>query len=223
MEPQFWHDRWREGKIGFHQDRVAPLLEAHWNTIAAPQGSTVLVPLAGKTLDMDWLAARGHRVIGVEISELGVRQFFAERGLEPEIHEDANGIHHRAGAVTLIQGDAFALDDALLATCNAIYDRAALIALPSAMRERYAVDLYSRLPRGCRGLLITLDYPPHEKAGPPFAVASAEVQALFGDAWSLEVLECKDILADQPSFTDEGVTALTTSAWHMQRRDPAAC
>ncbi|HEY2346513.1 MAG TPA: thiopurine S-methyltransferase [Xanthomonadaceae bacterium] len=217
MEQDFWLERWSEGKIGFHQDRITPLLENHWNAIAAQPGSTVLVPLAGKSLDMDWLAARGHRVIGVEIAPIAVRQFFAERDLAPETFEDANGIHHRAGAIDLILGDAFTLDHALLASCDAIFDRAALIALPQEMRRRYARDLYARLPPGCRGLLVTLEYPQHEKSGPPFAVAEAEVHTLFDDVWSLDVLERKDILAEQPGFVAEGVTALRTLAYHMRR------
>ena len=218
MERDFWLQRWRDNQIGFHQDRITPLLERHWDAAGAPPGATVLVPLAGKSLDMDWLAARGHRVVGVEISELAVRQFFAERGLEPEVSTDANGVHHHAGAVDLILGDAFALDDPLLASCDAVFDRAALIALPPDMRRRYAKDLYARLPRGCRGLLVTLEYPQHEKAGPPFSVEEAEVERLFGGDWVLEVLERKDILAEQPGFVVEGVTALRTLAYAMRRK-----
>ncbi|MBS0211960.1 MAG: thiopurine S-methyltransferase [Proteobacteria bacterium] len=217
MEKEFWLERWRENKIGFHQSRITPLLERHWDAIGVSHGATVLVPLAGKTRDLDWLAIRGHRVIGVELSDLAIEQYFAERGIAPEVFEDANGVHHRAGAIDLICGDAFALDDALLASCDALFDRAALIALPPEMRQRYAGRIHARLPRGSRGLLITLDYPPHEKQGPPFTVDAAEAHALFDSEWSLELLERKDILADQPGFAAEGVTALHTSAWRMQR------
>lgn len=219
MDAQFWLQRWTEGRIGFHQERPTPLLERHWDSIGARAGSTVLVPLAGKSRDMDWLAAHGHRVIGVELSPLAVQQFFAERGIEPEVHTDADGIHHRAGAIDLIQGDAFNLGDALLASCDAVYDRAALIALPPDMRQRYASDLYRRLQPGCRGLLITLTYPESEKAGPPFSIDTAEVARLFSSHWARDLLQCKDILADQPGFQADGVTALTTSAWRLLRLD----
>lgn len=217
MDNDYWLQRWRDNQIGFHQAAVTPLLEAHWNALALPEGATVLVPLAGKSVDMDWLAARGHRVVGVEISELAVQQFFAERAITPDIHEDASGIHHRAGAVDLVLGDAFTLDDALLTACDAVYDRAALIALPPELRRRYAETLYARMPSGCRGLLVTLDYPQHEKSGPPFAVPEAEVRELFARDWTIGLLECRDILADQPGFVAEGVTALSTSAFRLER------
>jgi thiopurine S-methyltransferase len=218
MEADFWLQRWREGRIGFHQERVTPLLEKHWQALELRADATVLVPLAGKSFDMDWLAARGHRVIGVELSELAVQQFFAERGLQPDLHADRNGTWHRVGDLAMLLGDAFALDDALLASCDAVFDRAALIALPPAMRTHYADALYARLPAGCECLLITLDYPQHEKQGPPFAVGADEVHALFTRDWQIDELECRDILAEQPGFVAEGVTALTTTAWRLRRR-----
>ncbi len=217
MDADFWKQRWQEGRIGFHQDRVTPLLERHWQGLGLRPDATVLVPLAGKSLDMDWLAARGHRVIGVELSELAVRQYFNERGLEPTIHEEGNGIHHRIGELVLLLGDAFALDDALLASCDAVFDRAALIALPLALRQRYADQLYARMPTGCECLLITLEYPQHQKQGPPFSVEGDEVQALFSRNWRIDVLERKDILAEQPGFVAEGVSSLQTAAYRLHK------
>ena len=182
-----------------------------------PLGSQVFVPLAGKSLDLLWLAARGHRVLGVEISQLAVEQLFAENGLEPTIRESRYGRHYLAGEIELICGDAFALDAEILTNCAGVFDRAALIALPAELRVRYARELHARLPGSCRGLLITLEYPQHEKAGPPFSVAEDEVRALYGRDWIVEVLERCDILAAQPGFVTEGVTALHTVAYRLRR------
>ena len=71
---------------------------------------------------------------------------------------------------------------------------------------------------GCRGLAITLEYPQHEKSGPPFSVEEAEVRESFGPDWNIDVLERSDILDDQPGFRADGVTALDTVAYRMQRR-----
>ena len=218
MDPDFWQQRWREGRIGFHQERVTPLLEQYWDAIDAPAGGRVFVPLAGKSLDMAWLAARGHRVLGVELSEIAVRQFFEECGLSPDIRESRNATHYSADSIEIILGDVFALDAGTLADCNGVYDRAALIALPPAMRERYVADVYSKLPPGCRGLLVTLEYPQSEKEGPPFSVGPDEIASRFGRDWAVGLLERRDILATQPGFVAEGVTALHTSAWSLQRR-----
>jgi len=218
MEADFWLQRWNEGRIGFHRTEVMPLLERHWPALGLPAGSRVFVPLAGKTLDMHWLAAQGHAVLGAELSPRAVQAFFAEAGLEPELAEDAEGLHHRAGPIDLVQGDVFALSSRLLGSMDAVYDRAALIALPPAMRRRYVDEVHGRLPHGCRGLLITLEYPQAEMDGPPFAVSEAEVLELFSPAWDVDLLERRDILASEPRFIADGVTALATAAYRLQRR-----
>jgi len=222
MQAEFWLERWREGRTSFHRDAPMPLLLQHWPALALPPGSRVLVPLCGKTLDMRWLAEQGHRVLGVELSPLAVAQFFAEHGLTPERHESPLGVHHVAGNIEIIEGDVFALDDATLAGCAAVYDRAAVIALPPPLRARYAREVYGRLPAGSRGLMITLEYPPHEMDGPPFSVDADEVAALFGERWDVELLERSDILAAQPTFRENGVTALHTGVHRLQRKPAAA-
>ena len=218
MQAEFWLQRWREGRTGFHHERPMPLLLEHWPSLALPKGSRVLVPLCGKTLDMPWLAAQGHRVLGVELSPLAVAQFFAEHGLEPECHESPMGVHHVAGDIEIIQGDVFALDDTTLAGCDAVYDRAAVIALPPPLRERYAREVYGRLRAGCHGLMITLDYPQHEMDGPPFSVDDDNVVALFGGDWRVDTLERRDILASQPKFREAGVSSLHTGVYRLQRK-----
>lgn len=217
MQADFWLQRWREGRTGFHRDAPMPLLVEHWPALALPRGSRVLVPLCGKTLDMPWLAAQGHRVLGVELSALAVQQFLDENGLRAETHESPLGTHHVVGRIEIIQGDVFALDDATLAGCDAVYDRAAIIALPADLRRRYARELYARLPAGCRGLMITLDYPQGDMEGPPFSVDADEVQALFGDAFDIQRLEHRNILASQPSFIEAGVASLHTDVFTLRR------
>ncbi len=218
MDAGFWHQRWQEGRIGFHQDVPTPLLVDHWPTLRLPARSRVFVPLAGKSRDMAWLASRGHRVLGVELSRLAVEQFFDEHGLTPDVETIGAARHYRAGDIELACGDVFALAPALLASCDAVFDRAALIALPPALRQRYVEEVYGHLRPGCRGLLVSLEYPTHEKEGPPFPVPPDEVEALFSPAWSVDSLERQDILAAQPGFVEEGVTALWTAAYRLERR-----
>lgn len=218
MHPDFWHQRWQANQIGFHQDAPSPLLLKHWHALDLQPGSRVFVPLAGKSNDMAWLAAQGHRVLGVELSQQAVEAFFAEHDLQPQRHDSHYGTHYIANEIELICGDAFALDESALADCTAIFDRAALIALPGEMRQRYVRELHARLPTGCRGLLITLEYPQLEKAGPPFSVSEDEVLALYAHDWRVTTLERKDILASQPGFIEEGVTVLDTVVYLLDRR-----
>jgi len=218
MQEEFWLQRWREGRTGFHREQPLPLLLKYWPTLALPLGSRVFVPLCGKSPDLAWLAAQGHCVLGVELSPLAVEQFFAEQGITPERHESPMGVHHVAGRIEIVQGDVFALDDATLAGCAAFYDRAAVVALPSPLRERYAREVYARLPAGCRGLMVTLEYPQKERDGPPFSVDADNVDALFGRNWEISELDRRDILDDEPRFREAGVTALHTGVYRLLRR-----
>ncbi len=217
MKPEFWHQRWADNQIGFHQSEPTTLLLKHWPSLGVPAGATVFVPLCGKSLDMAWLASQGHRVLGVELSQLAIEQFFAENGLTPEIHESQYGAHYCADGIEIIHGDAFGLDREVLADCTAVFDRAAMIALPPPMRVHYANEIYARLPAGCRGLLVTLEYPQAEREGPPFAISESEVRQRYASSWQVELLERRPIPAGHPGFVS-GVSKLDTSVYGLQRR-----
>lgn len=218
MEQAFWLERWQSGRIGFHRDAPLPWLVRHWPDLQLAPGSRVLVPLAGKSQDMIWLAAQGFRVLGVELSPIAVAQFLAENGLTAAEHSSDLGRHHVAGPIEIIQGDIFALDAEAVAGCSAVYDRAALIALPPVLRRRYADLLTGILPAGTRMLLVTLDYEPGLMEGPPFAMTAGDVTALYGDAWQIETLEIADILAENPGFIARGAKWLQTGIYRLERR-----
>ncbi|MER1966903.1 thiopurine S-methyltransferase [Castellaniella sp. GW247-6E4] len=215
MDKDFWQQRWRQGQTGFHQTRVMPLLQKHWPALCLPADSRVLVPLAGKSLDVAWLAEQGHRVLAIELSTIAVEQFFTEHGLTPSIHDSILGRHYVAGRIEFICGDIFDLDAATLAECTGCYDRAALIALPADMRRHYVAHVYGGLPPGCRGLLLTLDYPQAQMDGPPFAVSDEEVQRLYTPGWRIDRLETRDILEQEPRFAERGIDRLSTSAYRL--------
>lgn len=217
MEADFWLQRWKEGQIGFHRREVMPLLESHWSGLGLAPDSRVLVPLAGKSLDMHWLAAQGHRVLGIELSSLAVQQFFDEAGVRPRRSRSRYGEHFAGGSIEIIVGDAFAADADLFADIAGVYDRAALIALPLDLRLRYVNAVYGALPGTCKGLLITLEYPQPEKAGPPFSVDADEVAQLFTPLWRVDPLERRDILEQEERFRAEGVSALTTAVYRLQK------
>ena len=104
-----------------------------------------------------------------------------------------------------------------MAGCTALYDRAALIALPPLMRAQYAEHLSRLLPSGCQGLLITLDYDQSQKAGPPFAVTDDEVKVLFGSDWTVKTLQEQDVLGESWKFVQEGVTRLDERVYWLGR------
>jgi thiopurine S-methyltransferase len=223
METEYWLKRWREGRTGWHRPEVMPLLEQHWAALDVPRGSRVLVPLCGKSVDMLWLAQQGMRVLGIDVSPIAIESFLAENQLHARTRSTAEGTHYEitnapaGGEIEIINGDAFAVDPAAIAQCNAFYDRAALIAMRAPMRRRLVNELYVQLSAGSAGLLITLAYPDGEMQGPPFSVDDAEVHDLFDKSWQVERLEYRDILASQPSFSEQGVSALHTGVYALTR------
>lgn len=221
MDKQFWLDRWQRREIGFHQPDVNPLLERHWTALALPARARVLVPLAGKSRDMTWLAAQGFDVVGVELSDEACAEFFDEHQWTPDVDTDGPFIRRRAGNLTLLAGDIFDLPDGFFADIAGVYDRGALVALPPDLRRRYVDSVYGRLNADVQALLIALDYPQTQMAGPPFAIGEAELQTLFGAHWLYQAQEQRDILDQEPRFQQAGLTWLRTTAW-LLRHTPGA-
>lgn len=217
MEADFWHQRWAANQIGFHQLEANPYLQRYWPGLQPESASKVLVPLCGKSLDLSWLAGQGYLVLGVELSEKAVLEFFSEQRLEPLVSQHGAFKVYRAGAIEIWCGDFFSLRAEDVADCTAFYDRAALIALPPAMRERYVEHLNNVLPMICKGLLITLDYDQAKIDGPPFSVPDEEVQRLLTSAWRLEQLQTCDVLEQSPKFLKAGVERLQERVYRLAR------
>jgi thiopurine S-methyltransferase len=177
MEPAFWRARWAENKIGFHEGHVNAWLEQYANRLDGRY--RVLVPLCGKSEDVAFLAANGHAVVGVELVEDAVAQFFAEHALTPTIVRRGDHAIYTAHEITMIAGDFFAVTPELVGHIDAVYDRAALIAMTPAQRPMYIAQLRALVPSAVWGLLITLDYAAGAYEGPPFAVGDAEVRGYF--------------------------------------------
>jgi len=213
MEPAFWQQRWADNQIGFHQSQVNPYLQQYWPQLQLAPGSRVLVPLCGKSLDLAWLAGQGHRVLGVELSRRAVEAFFREHGLQPQVTQQGAFEVWRDGDVELWCGDFFALRAEDVADCVALYDHAALIALPPQMRAHYMALLSQALPTGA-GLLVTLDYQQELLAGPPFSVADDEVRRGFG-GWQVEALEAWEVISESPKFLQAGVKSLVERVYRV--------
>jgi thiopurine S-methyltransferase len=208
MQHNFWHELWAKGELGFHLDQINPFLKRHCNNAFGQQNGSVFIPLCGKSLDVLWLAKRYDKVIGVELSQRAVDDFFRENKLTPSISQTDQLIEYRCENITVYCGDIFQLKTSQLAGCQFIYDRASLIALPDEMRKRYVAKLQSLFSEGYRSLLVTLDYPQSEMDGPPFAVSYDTVERLFSHCQNIELLESKDILVSAPRFKERGVSQM---------------
>ena len=218
MDKAFWIERWEQAQIGFHLPAVHPLLARHWTALGVGPGSRVFVPLCGKSVDLVYLLQQGMSVTGIELSPLAIRQFLAEQSLVAE-PADAGGLPlFEVSGLRLFQGDFFQLDAAVLGPVDAVYDRAALIALPPDLQTRYAARLQALAQPAAPILLITFDYDPADMSGPPFATPAEQVRRLFGDRYVIEVLEQVDALADNPALQQRGLRWLTETAWRLLPR-----
>lgn len=185
MDATFWAARWREGKIGFHEGAPNAYLTRFAHRLDGK--ARVLVPLCGKSVDLAFLAGRGHEVIGVELIEDAVRAFFDEHGLVPEVEPRGELVAYRAGPITILAGDLFAVRRPDVGRIDAIYDRAALVALPEALRQRYVDQLLHLSSPWLHALTLTLEYEQARMQGPPFAVLETELMRLY-DGYSIELL-----------------------------------
>lgn len=215
MRPRFWHERWQQNQIGFHQDEFNPYLQTYWPKLQLPIGSKVFVPLCGKSIDMLWLRAEGYEVLGIELSPIAVHDFFAEHQLEPTISQQGVFELWEVDGLQILLGDFFQLTAADLATCQAIYDRASLIALPPDMREQYAVHL-KQIAAAKPSLLITLEYDQAVTGGPPFSVTAAEVDQYYADQYQIERLAHVDISHTQHGIMAKGVKELYEGIYWLQ-------
>jgi thiopurine S-methyltransferase len=192
VDTNFWQQRWEKNEIAFHKSEANPLLVKHFKALALAKGSRVFLPLCGKTLDIAWLLANGYRLAGAELSEIAIKELFMELGVEPKISETDNLYHYSAENIDIFVGDIFNLSDQMLGLVDAIYDRAALVALPAEMRDRYTAHLTKITDRAPQ-LLICYEYDQSLMEGPPFSVSNAEVEQHYKDRYDLTLLASTNI------------------------------
>ena len=201
MEADFWHQRWSDKRIGFHQDKATPLLVSHWDRLALDRKTPVFVPLCGKSQDMIWLNQQGHPVQGVELSRTAIEEFDIENALQGQWKTIDGFELYCAGSIQIWHADLFALSSKQLGTIQAIFDRAALIALPKDMRTQYSDHISSLAAPHCQQLLICLEYEQSKREGPPFSVSENDVKTLYSD-WQHTSLARKSIAGKQPASQD---------------------
>lgn len=187
MEAQFWHERWTRGETAFHEGQVNAFLARYVARLHLPQSARVLLPLCGKSYDIHWLLAQGLQVVGVELSPLAVDALFANLGVTPVVTPYAHGLHYATDQLEVWVGDIFALQPEQIGKVDAVYDRAAMVALPESMRVAYANQIM-QLSQCAKQLLISFDYDQAMLAGPPFAVPDVMLKDYYGQHYQLTLL-----------------------------------
>lgn len=200
MDANFWISKWQEGQIGFHKENFNESLLKHFDKLHLNKGDKILVPLCGKTKDLAWLYQEGLDVLGVELYEKAIEAFFIENGFNNFARSVENEfIKYSLPSLELLCGDFFKLN--IQENIDAIYDRASLVALPFEMRRKYAEVITKALKKGGKYLLIAYSYDQEVMAGPPFSVDAKEVRDLYGEHFTVTLLESESPVIEGPRLS----------------------
>ncbi|GGF55964.1 thiopurine S-methyltransferase [Terasakiella brassicae] len=192
MEHHFWQDKWDNNKLGFHEGRPNELLTNYFHTLHLSPNQSVFLPLCGKTRDIAWLLGHGYRVVGAELIESAIIQLFEELEITPTRTDQGDLIHYSASNIDIFVGDIFHLKAEQIAPIDAVYDRAALVALPESMRRQYTKHLMT-LTHCAPQLLITYEYDQDLVQGPPFSIHPEEVHHHYDAFYTFELLDRIDV------------------------------
>lgn len=212
MDTAFWHERWQTGQIAFHEGAPNELLVAHFAALGLAPDARVFVPLCGKTRDIAWLLGQGYSVVGAELSEIAIRELFADLGAEPVVTSEGALKRFHADGLDIFVGDVFALTAGMLGTVDAVFDRAALVALPEEMRVQYAAHI-PEITANAAQLLITFEYDQSVMPGPPFAVPAPAVHGFFDGRFAVTELARRDVKGGL-----KGKAKADEIIWHLVAR-----
>ena len=212
-----WHSRWESNKIGWHADQVNLQLIEYFSELNLVDGDKIFVPLCGKSLDMLYLLQRGLKVVGVEMSEIATQQFFGENKLEYSVSKVDDLILYEGDRIQIFCGDFFTMKASHLVDVKAVYDRASLIALDEVLRQKYVNHLNDIISQDVRVLLLTLNYPQHQRVGPPFAVSKSEVDSLYGGSFQCQELQNINDIENEPMFLLQGVDFVEKAVYCLQK------
>ncbi len=212
MDVNFWHQKWEKNEIAFHKSEVNPLLIENIDRLSLTENSRVFLPLCGKTLDISWLLSKGFRVAGAELSRIAIEQLFQELGVKPKISKAAELEHYSAYHLDIFVGDIFHLTAEALGFVDAIYDRAALVALSEDTRRHYAKHLME-ITNTAPQLLICYEYDQNKMAGPPFSIGSEEVRRHYLGHYRPNLIDSKNVLGGL-----KGESEATENVWLLSKQ-----
>ena len=191
-----WSNIWEINDTGFHLTSANPVL-AKYEKVFFSNHSRVFVPLCGKTVDLIYLADKGHEVYGCEFLEGPVKEFFRENDLDFTVSDDVEGIgpvyKAKSKKIIIYLGDFFALKSHTIGKFDAIWDRAAMTAVLPSKRADYVESIKNLITSHGKFLLNTLEIKGAEYRGPPFSMPFEVVEKLFSASFEVKMLDCKSL------------------------------
>ena len=212
-----WKKRWQQNQIGWHRLNFNQRMIDNLPNLNLNKGDSIFVPLCGKSLDMIYLANSGFKVIGVELSDTAVKDFFAENNLAYKIYKVDSFVVYKSDNITIYQGDIFNFKQEYLQNITAIYDRASLVALSPQLRERYGKLFDGIIISGVSYLLLVLSYEQEKIDGPPFSVDENEIKNIFNN-WEITQLASFNDIKHEAKFSNQGLTILNKESYILRKK-----
>lgn len=216
-----WKQYWREQRTDLHQQGINPFLIRWWPSLQLEKGSRVLVPLCGKTQDMLWLIAQGYRVIGIELSAQAIRAFFDENTISPTKRHQGKITRWGHGNLTILGGDVFSVSAGDLGPIDAIYDHAALVALPPDIRRTYVAHLGVIAPDARQLLVLTAEDAEDGNAGEQIQCVAHEMESLYMEGFEIDLVDVQRLPETAPDAAGDPPSVLYRKVYRLTARDAA--
>jgi thiopurine S-methyltransferase len=178
---------WKRNDIKFHQPVISSLLQQYLPQLHLNTNDSILVPLCGKSLDMDLLADSGYHVMGVEVSNIAIQAYFDARGVKPRKEKKEKFIRWWHQNIEIWCGDIFNLTANDIGHIRTLYDCAALTAFPADSRPYYVRHFHENLSPHSQILLITVETADGQQQDSSSTI-DREVQALYEKHYRIDLL-----------------------------------
>ncbi|XP_043921204.1 thiopurine S-methyltransferase isoform X2 [Protopterus annectens] len=198
-----WLNRWENKQTPFHMNEAHKMLKKYVDVMLNGKDHLrILFPLCGKAVDMKWLADLGHKIVGIEVSEKAILEFFTEQSVSysKEAVSDVPGatlFKSSDGKISIYCCSIYDVSSSFIGKFDGIWDRGSLVAISPCDRQRYSELMLSLMEDDCCYLLEAFDYDPRLHKGPPFFVPFSAIEELYGSTCNIKFLEAADMLTDR--------------------------
>jgi len=221
---EWWHQINEKGDCFWHMTTPHEYLVKYFDQCRnGKDNPRVLIPLIGKTVDAKWLYDQKCQVTGVDVSELAIKQLFAQDNIaytrdQSEFPEFAI-FQNDDQRIRVFSGDFYRFRQEVAGgQFDLIWDRAAFTAINMSDREKYTDVLEKVLsPTGCI-LLVGLDYDHAKYGGPPHFVTDEHMETLFGKKFHVRRLENREVLK-QWHHKNWGIDWLEESLYLLKKKE----
>jgi len=190
---EMWKKKWEDGHSRWHLGKVNTCLMESFPRLddGHLKGKRILVPLCGKTEDMRWFYEKGMSVVGIDVAEQAVKEFFTENNFDYKVETSTSlpdcHVYRHNERMSIVLCDLFQVNvEAVGGKFDYFWDRAALVAMVPEEHQKYWALINSLMSDQSQGLLETHEYDSSRRPGPPHSIHFEELSKILGDTFTAE-------------------------------------